>query len=128
MFDDIGFVVNKILELEKKYVLFFRDKDFKIRHCVKICREDPISIHVVGDRLPNEIKWDIEEMFYSDADRLDEIDIELGQLKEDINRFYALRSSSYQLYDSILINNKKLNETRARIHRRRVCDADLNTY
>ncbi|WP_426671360.1 hypothetical protein ACPPVU_08995 [Mucilaginibacter sp. McL0603] len=97
MINDINFIVANILKLEKKYALYFRDKDYKIRNCVKVILSEPVSIHLINHVLPFEIACDIEEMFWREPDKIDDLSQIMLDIKQEAQRAQKLRANCYNL-------------------------------
>jgi hypothetical protein len=60
------FVFKKLLSIQKKHKSYFSDSTRHIFSCVHINWDPPISIHVISNDMPVEIKLDIEAMFWID--------------------------------------------------------------
>jgi hypothetical protein len=60
------FIGKRIIEIERKYALYFWNKEYRIKHCIKVNWEEPISIHLINHLLPFEIAYEIETIFWSE--------------------------------------------------------------
>ena len=98
MFGQLQFVLKKILAIEKKYALYFRDRDFNLRDCVTVVWEEPISIHLTKDHaLPYVIACEAEDIFWVETDKIDE----LGDIMNEIKKQKARYDSQKARFDNI---------------------------
>jgi len=61
---DQEFAKQYLNAVEKKYKDYFADSKLSIHNCVDIEGEKIISVHVINNDLPFEIRHDIEMMFW----------------------------------------------------------------
>jgi hypothetical protein len=117
MFGELQFVLKKILAIEKKYALYFRDRDFNLRNCVNVVWEEPISIHLTKDhQLPYVIACEVEEMFWVETDKLEELGWILAEIKKQKSEYDLQKARFYNICASLASIKTKRGALLQRIH------------
>ncbi|MDB5124588.1 MAG: hypothetical protein JWP94_2717 [Mucilaginibacter sp.] len=60
------FAIAYLKAVEKKHKNYFDSARLNIIKCVEIKGESLVSVHVINDAIPTDIRYDIEEMFWRD--------------------------------------------------------------
>ncbi|MGZ3750794.1 MAG: hypothetical protein ACXVA2_18430 [Mucilaginibacter sp.] len=61
---DLQFAVSYLKAVEKKHKIYFASAHHDIMSCVHIEGTKLVSVDVIDENLPPEIRYDIEEMFW----------------------------------------------------------------
>jgi len=64
MIDSRDSVFDRLVSIQKKYSTYFHEHDLDIFSVIFINWNEPVSIHVMAEDLPAELKHDIENIFY----------------------------------------------------------------
>ncbi|MDP9046767.1 MAG: hypothetical protein M3N14_01435 [Bacteroidota bacterium] len=63
---DKDFAIACLKAVEKKHQNYFDSARLSIIKCVEFKGERLVSVHVVDDTIPTDIRYEIEEMFWRD--------------------------------------------------------------
>jgi len=64
MIDSKDSVFDRLISIQKKYSKYFREHDLDIFSVIFINWNEPVSVHVIAEELPADLKHDIENIFY----------------------------------------------------------------
>ena len=59
-----AFVTRKLRAIEKRNHIYFTENNLKILDCVLIVGNKLVSVHIIKEDLPYEIRYDIETLFW----------------------------------------------------------------
>jgi len=60
----IEFAIRYLLAIEKKNQDYFTANNLKILDCVHVLGKKLVSVHIINEALPDEIRYEIETMFW----------------------------------------------------------------
>jgi len=64
MIDSRDSVFDRLVSIQKKYSKYFHEHDLDIFSVIFINWNEPVSVHVIAEDLPANLKHDIENIFY----------------------------------------------------------------
>ena len=111
------FILKKIFEIEKKYALYFRDRDFDLRNCIKVVWEEPTSVHLTKNhKLPYVIACEVEEMFWVETDKIDELGYIMDEIKKQKAKYDFQKTRFNNICNSFIDAKTKREALLQRIH------------
>ena len=64
MIDSRDSVLDRLLSIQRRYNKYFREHKLDIFSVIFINWNEPVSVHVVAEDIPADLKHDIENIFY----------------------------------------------------------------